>query len=532
MVEKLVKNGENEHVEFKSERRNILSLNKIVEAVVCLANYRGGYLLIGVEDNGTITGARRLMNESPDLLRAKIYANTRPRLWVNVWVENYKGKNVVIIEVPKRILTATTDGKYLRRGIEGDGSPSCLPMEPHEIISLLSYSAQKDFTAEVLGFGKEVLDAESIDLLLTTVRKSGEEGLIDLADDEILRILGIMNVNGNVTLAGVLTCGKEETIKTIVPFHEVIFNHFKGAELKEQRVYHGNLLKIFFELMRMHERYNRGIGEVIKNGVRYEIPLVDFEAYREAVSNALIHRDFAIAGAVSVNWYDDGRVLISNPGGFVEGVTLDNILSVTPYPRNPLLSEIFRRIGIVEKTGRGVDKIFVGQAKYGKPLPVWDVDSRHVALTFIGSKWDKKIALKLLGEDFLPEEILLLYHLYANNGHLQLSEVTKRIQRKKEEVIYFITRLEERNLLKRFDEDVAVPEKYEEKKRGTVGREEAIFKLLGEKGHISRADVVETLKISPSTALRILNKLIEKGVIVREGKGGASRYRLADKSEK
>jgi len=525
MIEELIKKGENEHVEFKSEKRGIISLGKIIEAVVCLANYKGGYLLIGVEDDGTVTGARRLKNESPNLLRAKIYANTRPKTWVNVWVENYKGKDVLIIEVPRRILTATADGKYLRRGIEGDGRPSCLPMEPYEIISLLSYSTQRDFTAEVLEFGEEALNIEDVELLLTTVKRSGEEGLIDLADDEVLRVLGILNVNGKVTLAGILTCGKEEVIKNIVPFHEVIFNYFKGTELKEQRVYRGSLIRIFFELIQTYERYNRGIGEIIKNGIRYEIPLVDFEAYREAVSNALIHRDFAVIGSVSVNWYDDGRILISNPGGFVEGVTVENILSVTPYPRNPLLSEIFRRVGIVEKTGRGVDKIFVGQAKYGKSLPIWDVDSKHVALIFIGSRWDEKIAMELLGEDFLPEETLILYHLYMSDGQLQLSEIAKQIQRRKEETLYFISRLEEKNILKRFEGNVVVLEKYKERK--IIGREEAIIELLEKKGYVSRSDVVKALRVSPSTALRILKKLTEKGLITREGKGGASRYYLS-----
>jgi len=63
------------------------------------------------------------------------------------------------------------------------------------------------------------------------------------------------------------------------------------ASLKAQKVYHGSLITIFFELMRQYNTYNRGIAEIIKNGIRYEIPLIDFEAYREAVANALIHEE-------------------------------------------------------------------------------------------------------------------------------------------------------------------------------------------------------------------------------------------------
>ena len=63
------------------------------------------------------------------------------------------------------------------------------------------------------------------------------------------------------------------------------------ASLKAQKVYHSSLITIFFELMRQYNTYNRGIAEIIKNGIRYEIPLIDFEAYREAVANALIHEE-------------------------------------------------------------------------------------------------------------------------------------------------------------------------------------------------------------------------------------------------
>ena len=60
---------------------------------------------------------------------------------------------------------------------------------------------------------------------------------------------------------------------------------------------------------------------------------------------------------------------MTNPGGFPEGITADNILVHEPKPRNPRLAEAFKRIGLVEQTGRGVDKIFMGQLRYGRPAP-------------------------------------------------------------------------------------------------------------------------------------------------------------------
>jgi ATP-dependent DNA helicase RecG len=171
-------------------------------------------------------------------------------------------------------------------------------------------------TAEKLNLGKEALDEPSFDLLLKTTKENQPE-LRNLSNDELLRILGVLTTQGNITLAGLLACGMEDILHEFVPFHEVILNYFDGAELKEQKVYHTNLISVFTELINIYKVYNRGIGEVIKDGIRYEIPLIDNEAYREAISNALIHRDFSIAGSVSINWYEDGRLVISNPGGFV-----------------------------------------------------------------------------------------------------------------------------------------------------------------------------------------------------------------------
>ncbi len=68
-------------------------------------------------------------------------------------------------------------------------------------------------------------------------------------------------------------------------------------------------------------------------------------------------------------WSRMGLLSVSNPGGFVEGVTLDNLLVVEPKPRNPFLADIIKRIGLAERTGRSVDLIYEGMLRYGRPGP-------------------------------------------------------------------------------------------------------------------------------------------------------------------
>jgi ATP-dependent DNA helicase RecG len=82
--------------------------------------------------------------------------------------------------------------------------------------------------------------------------------------------------------------------------------------------------------------------------LRVGVPDYSERALREALANALIHRDYQRLGAVHFQWHPD-RIEVSSPGGFPEGVRLDNLLVTAPRPRNPLLADAFKRAGIVER---------------------------------------------------------------------------------------------------------------------------------------------------------------------------------------
>ena len=101
---------------------------------------------------------------------------------------------------------------------------------------------------------------------------------------------------------------------------------------------------------------------------RQAVPEFDKRAFREALVNAFGHRDYASLGNVRV-LVDDEGLTISNPGGFTEGVTIENLLDAVPRGRNECLMNALKRIGLAEKTGRGIDRIFEGSLYYGRPLP-------------------------------------------------------------------------------------------------------------------------------------------------------------------
>ena len=80
---------------------------------------------------------------------------------------------------------------------------------------------------------------------------------------------------------------------------------------------------------------------------------------------------------------DNEGLTISNPGGFVEGISLDNLLDAEPHGRNPTLADVLKRIGLAERTGRGIDRIFEGSLLYGRALPDYSASNDRSVRLFI-----------------------------------------------------------------------------------------------------------------------------------------------------
>jgi len=149
----LLAEGETIDVEFKSEERRALSDNDLLEAVICLANRPGnqpGWLVVGAEDNGRITGARprhESGNTDPLRVQAMIANRTRPTLSTRAELIVLDGIELLVVEVPaSRIPIGSTDGLYKRRAIGGRGTPECLAFHYHEMQAHQADRGQLDYT--------------------------------------------------------------------------------------------------------------------------------------------------------------------------------------------------------------------------------------------------------------------------------------------------------------------------------------------------------------------------------------------------
>ena len=554
-LQSLIVGGETLSVEFKGGERSPLNDRDLVEAVVCLANRTGtepSWLLIGVEDDGRITGAspRHAGATDPDKLAALIAGRTRPALSVHVEIVDLGSRALLVIQVPpQRQPVGTSDGVFLRRTIGGDGRPACLPMDGYAIQSLQADRGLLDPSAQIVAAARwEDLDPLEFERYRRSVRERrgrSDESLLDLPDLELAKALGAVAANGTVRgvrLAALLLFGKDDALRRFVPNHEAAFQLLRGLDVEVNDFFRWPLLRIMEEIEARIRARNRE-QELMVGLLRVGVPDYSERALREALANALIHRDYQRLGAVHFQWHPD-RIEISSPGGFPEGVRLDNLLVTAPRPRNPLLADAFKRAGIVERTARGIDTIFYEQLRNGRPAPSYArSDSAVVAVAIPGGEANLDFVRLLVTEAqgglaLGLDELLILNALWRERS-LETSDAACLTQKPEAETRATLHRLVEAGLV----------EERGQKKGRTWHLSAAAYRALGDKaayvrqrgfeplqqaqmvlqyvekhGRITRREAAELCRLSPDQAYRLLTRLTGEGRLARRGSKKGAWY--------
>lgn len=541
-------------VEFKSDRRR-LSDTDLVEAIVCLANGEGGELWLGVEDDGTPTGLHA-EHFSLDGLSGLVAARTSPSLAVTVEGFSIGEVRVAKIAVPKSSQeVATSGGVYLRRRLRYDGTPECAPMLPHERISRASSFGLLDVSARPVA-GATLADLDPLErerLRQSVERYRGDKVLLELGDEDLDGALGLTQRQADgsrlPTLTGLLLIGKESSLWQLVPTHEVAFQVLaqEAVKLNEFRRY--PLLKALDWLETNFRPYNP--EDEIRIGMfRVPVPMVDMDAFREAVANALLHRDYHRLGAVHVRLENEALV-VSNPGGLVEGVTLANLLTTEPRPRYLGLVDAMKRIGVVERSGRGVDTIYRGMLRFGRALPDYSrTDAHSVVLVLPTGAADLEF-LKLVVEEEnkqrgkLPVDSLIALSTLREMKRVTANELASRIQRDGASAKRTLEALIERGLAERhgsgrntsYTLSVLLYQAAGDKVAYTrqagftaLQHQQLVCNYAQQHGRVKRADVMELCHLSEDQATRFLKKLSDSGLLQRHGQKRGSFYTLIEQT--
>lgn len=535
-------------LEFKSDLKRLPD-DDLLDAVVALANSDGGTVYLGVEDDGTPTGIDKVHQDAVGL-SAMIANRTVPPVSARAQIVGTGKTPVMQIDVPKsRSVVSTKSGKVLRRRMKVDGTPESVPMYPYEIATRLSDLGRLDFSAQPVPDATrddfDPLERDRLRRIIGTYQSS-DRNLLELTDEELEKSLQLtVTVDGKTmpTLTGLLLLGKGESLKRFVPTHRASFQVMSGTDIKVNQDYAGPLLKTIEQINDMFSPWNPSV-ELSIGLFSMMVPEFDHRAFREALVNAFGHRDYTLLGRVRVQ-LDDAGLTIANPGGFVEGINIHNLLTAEPHGRNPCLMDALKRTGLAERTGRGIDRIFEGALNYGRPLPDYSRSNRRGVSVLLPRSVPDKAFVELLAEErersgkSMSLDGLLILDKLKSERRCGFDVLSGSLDMSDQRLRTVLGQLTEAGLVesagvgarrtymlgaKVYRRSGRAMDYVRQSDIDRVRYPELIIKLMHEQKSVSKNDVMELLHLEGNQAYYQLRKLVLEGRAKKVGSGRNVRY--------
>ena len=415
-LDKLLQNQEDENLEFKA--KSSFSDNELFDYCAALANEGGGFLIFGVNNSRSVVGTNLFQgtlqtypNKVLNALSIKIQAEE---------LRHQKGR-VIVFQIPSRpkgrAVQSRGNHRYPMRAGES------LTEMDQETLRAIFIEIDDDFSSKIVSdFSMSDLDQDALEQMRALL-KLRNSNFSQKSDEEILRALELLNNNG-LNYTALILLAKKNKIDEILPGAEIIFEWRQ----EQNKIGHGfrkewrePFLKIFNELWKTVS--DRNIRIPFQEGlIQREIFAFNELAVREAMLNAVTHRDYTIVSQSIMIKADPGNLLVVSPGGFLPGITPENVLQRQAW-RNRRIAEVFQKLGLVERSGQGMDQIFESTIRDGKGLPdLSKSDSTQVSLRIPARIQDKNFILFLekVGREkqvtFSFEEIYQLELLRRQNA--------------------------------------------------------------------------------------------------------------------
>lgn len=539
----ILKIGESINTEFKSWNKVSdmkKRINLAVDELIAFANNKGGTLYFGVEDNGEVTGCDG--NYDLQNIIESIYEKTRPSIFVDPEEIEYNGKKVIALTVASDGIThATTDGRCLKR--LGKNSK---PFYPDEMSNRDSEIQSSDFSGRILSDSTEddINKLEVYKLKEKLKARNPESTLADMDDIAFLRDLALIKYDGNnikLTVAGLLFVGKEQSINRLLPQAEVIYLHYSETNLEEYDARLDMKAPIISVIDRLSEKIQDSNRIVNVQVGLFRLEIADFpeKVFQEALLNALSHRDYQSQGAVYVKHYPN-KIVIENPGAFLDGITEENIITHPSVPRNKLIAETLQHLKYVQRTGQGVDIIFREMLSSGKPFPEYRSYNDAVSLTIYSAVDDvdfvKFIANEEneLGRTFSLSELMVLRYL-KDNSKITVPETERLIQGDRDQAQNACNNLKRYGLIELSGNEYMLTAKiYDELKNSVdytkdkaiqyIKAREMILEYIRDRGFINNELVRELCGFSQKQARIILQRMRKENLIELSEKGRYAKY--------
>lgn len=382
-------------IEFKETF--VGDLNK---EVIAFANTNGGEIFIGIDDEGKPVGVGDINNVE---LQCVNHITNTIKPDVSMFVKYEKividGKEVLKITVNSGSMSPyyiagkgiRPEGVYVRMGT------ASVPATETAILKMIKETS-----------GETYEETRSLNQNLTFIQAEQEFFNAGISFGESQKkSLGIIGRDGCYTNLGLLLSDQCE--------HKIKFAVYEGTQkqvFKDRHEFSGSLFRQFEDLIRVIDSYNRLSSPKLDGMKRVDKRDYHTQAIREAVLNAIIHREYGLGGYTLVSMFDD-RMEIVSLGGLVRGVEMSDIMMGVSYLRNKRLAEIFYRLRLIEAYGTGIDKI---KECYGKQLKQPVFESSPNAFRVILPKMGSEEKIK----DGREEEIIALIN---KKGEIVRSDV-------------------------------------------------------------------------------------------------------------
>lgn len=553
-IEQLKNMRESEdHVEFKKGENGNVSYNGagkdkpnerrrcILGYVVALCNEGGGRIVIGMHDSypHKVIGTKQCINGIGQL-ESDIYRDMgiRPDIYELYEDEESKTGRVLVIEVPPHPIGKVfrfEDVALMRVGEE------LKPMDDKTFISIIQ-EQEPDFSEQICdSISLDDLDSVAIKVMKDRyAEKQKNPSFSSLPDTQALSDLKLI-VGDKVTNAALLLVGKEEAINHIYPQAKVMLE-YRNTESQIHFDSRKTFGRPFFLLIdELWEEINRRNGSipVRKGPYIFDIPFFNEDVIREIVNNAFSHRDYRFGSEIVIKQYPL-KFTIINGGGFPHGVSVENLLTSPSTPRNRLLADVLSKTGIVERSGQGVDKIFLYTLSEGKPEPDYSqTDDFNVTATLSAAVKDTGFALYIQDiQDGLPDDKKL--NVFDVLALCEIRDGAKRPSNKeialKLEKLGFIEKHGKTNaqyyiLPRRYYELSGDLATYSLKTDWDINQVWAVLcPFLQKYGKAKRSEINKLLgaHISDKQFRNFIDELKSKGLIRTEGERGKMTYSLGD----
>ena len=362
-----------------SQPRSEEAAKHLAAEAACMSNSDGGgALVVGAADDGTLIGT----DLDPDWLRARIYELTDGRLTVDVNPVILNEARLLVVRAPQAVEAVRYRGKITWR--VGD---TCREVDQNTWTARRMSRERYDWSAQDSGLPLDSVRPQALTLAREHLLASGDtrsEDLANASDTELLRRLDIVTSNGTLTHAGVITfVGHDDA-----PLDYVRRDVRAGDSRRRLRTVGRSLLEVVDEVEKAVDAFTeeRHVQRGLVVGRVRDLPLL---AVREAIVNGVVHRDWHTPAPTVVEHI--GRTLtVTSPGGFVGGVTPQNIITHPSQPRNRALAEIFAKLRLAEREGIGVDRMYREMISVGYPEPsITQTEGPYVRTALVGERLDE-----------------------------------------------------------------------------------------------------------------------------------------------